>query len=68
MSLILMTTLFDKAVILRGAIWRWSFSGLKGLNLDQERLFADVVNRKETFQYYKNICLWRKQNSLFPEG
>ena len=32
MSLILMTTLFYKAVILHGEIWRWSVLGLKGLN------------------------------------
>ena len=31
MSLILMTTVFYKAVILQGEIWRWSFLGLKGL-------------------------------------
>ena len=30
MSLILMTTLFYKAVILQGEIWRWSLLGLKG--------------------------------------
>ena len=32
MSLILMTTLFYKAVILQGEIWRWSLLGLKGLS------------------------------------
>ena len=32
MSLILMTTLFYKALILHGEIWRWSLLGLKGLN------------------------------------
>ena len=31
MSLILMTTLFHKAVILQGEIWRWSLLWLKGL-------------------------------------
>ena len=31
MSLILMTTLFYKAVILQGEIWRWSLLGLKCL-------------------------------------
>ena len=31
MSLILMTTLFYKALILHGEIWRWSLLGLKGL-------------------------------------
>ena len=32
MSLILMTTVFYKAVILHGEIWRWSLLGLKGLS------------------------------------
>ena len=31
MSLILMTTVFYKAVILQGEIWHWSLLGLKGL-------------------------------------
>ena len=31
MSLILMTTLFYKALILQGEIWCWSLLGLKGL-------------------------------------
>ena len=32
MFLILMTTLFYKALILHGEIWYWSLLGLKGLN------------------------------------
>ena len=32
MSVILMTTLFYKALILQGEIWCWSLLGLKGLN------------------------------------
>ena len=31
MSVILMTTLFYKALIVRGEIWCWSLLGLKGL-------------------------------------
>ena len=31
MSVILMTTLFYKALILQGEIWCWSLSGFKGL-------------------------------------
>ena len=31
MSVILMTILFYKALILHGEIWRWSLLGLKGL-------------------------------------
>ena len=37
MSLILMTTLFYKAVILHGEIWRWSLLGLKGLKVWVEK-------------------------------
>ena len=33
MSLILMTTLFYKALILQGEIWRWSLLGPKGLRM-----------------------------------
>ena len=32
MSMILMTTLFYKALILQGEIWSWSLLGLKGLS------------------------------------
>ena len=39
MSVILMTTLFYKALILRGEIWCWSLLGLKGLSI-----FALVPN------------------------
>ena len=37
MSLILMTTLFYKAVILHGEIWRWSLLGLEGLKVWVEK-------------------------------
>ena len=37
MSVILMTTVFYKAVILQGEIWRWSLLGLKGLNWKQQQ-------------------------------
>ena len=37
MSLILMTPLFYKAVILNGEIWRWSLLGLKGLKVWVEK-------------------------------
>ena len=45
MSVILMTTLFNKALLLQREIWRWSLLGLKGLSvisclvLDQVWLF-----------------------------
>ena len=43
MSVILMTTLFYKAVVLQGEIWCWSFLGLKGLNRSEERFKKDGV-------------------------
>ena len=38
MSVILMTTLFYKALILQGENWYWSLLGLKGLNWDTQCL------------------------------
>ena len=42
MAIILMTTVFYKALILQGEIWCWSLLGLKGLMLKAERL-ANVI-------------------------
>ena len=42
MSLILMTTLFYKAVILHGEIWRWSLLGLKRVN------FVGIPTRRKS--------------------
>jgi len=54
MSVILMTTLFYKALILQGEIWCWSLLGLKGLNkgsqLNLLRLNLLVLVR---FLYFK---------------
>ena len=36
MSVILMKTLFYKALILQGEIWCWSLLGLKGLSNDDD--------------------------------
>ena len=36
MSVILMTTLFYKALILQGEIWCWSLLGLKGLSIPKK--------------------------------
>ena len=47
MSVILMTTLFYKALILQGEIWCWSLLGLKGLS------FNDLQGGKE--KWGKNI-------------
>ena len=41
MSLILMTTLFYKALILQGEIWCWSLLGLKGLKIE---LYTTVIS------------------------
>ena len=34
-------------------------------NIDREKVFADVQERKEVFKDSKNICLWKKQNLNF---
>ena len=39
MSVILMTTLFYKALILQGEIWCWSLLGLKGLRAGMNERF-----------------------------
>ena len=33
--------------------------------IDREKVFADVLDKKEAFQDYKNICLWKTQNKNF---
>ena len=54
MSLVLMTTLFYKAVILQGEIWRWSLLGLKGLKevdfLDKSRSLLSLQVALETLR------------------
>ena len=44
MSVILITTLFYKALILQGELWHWSLSGLKGLRPTTLKLgkFTDI--------------------------
>ena len=50
MSIILMTTMFYKALILQGEIWCWSLLGLKGLikfidlQVDIEFDLPEVIN------------------------
>ena len=34
-------------------------------NIDQEKVFADVLDRKEVFKDSKNIRLWKTQNLNF---
>ena len=51
MSVILMTTLSYKALILQGEIWCWSLLGLKGLTLNNSAIkrltLGDLVAKKE---------------------
>ena len=58
MSLILMTTLFYKALLLQGEIWCWSLLGFKGLNIYELRCFT-------VLQVY--YTLYIKNNNL-PDG
>ena len=46
MSVILMTTLFYKALILQGEIWCWSLLGLKGLTstVQQKGESGNIIN------------------------
>ena len=30
--------------------------------MDREKVFADVVDKKEAFKYYKNSCVRKTQN------
>ena len=36
--------------------------------IDREKVFADVLDKKETFKDYKNNCLRKTQISIFPKG
>ena len=36
--------------------------------IDREKVFADVVKKKETFKDYKNNCLCKRQNKYFSRG
>ena len=36
--------------------------------IDQEKVFADVVDKKEAFKDYKNNCVRKTQNSNFFKG
>ena len=47
---------------------------LKFLNLlcllktEQEKVFADVLDKKEAFKDYKNNCVRKTKNQNFPKG
>ena len=36
--------------------------------IDQEKVFADVLNKKEAFKDYKNNCVRKTQNENFSKG
>ena len=36
--------------------------------IDREKVFADVLDKKEDFKDHKNICLSKTQNSNFSKG
>ena len=63
MSLILVTTLFYKAVILQGEIWCWSLLGLKGLKSTSERKWR---RRAGSFRQISKIIVLL--NKVFSSG
>ena len=36
--------------------------------IDREKVFAEVLDKKEAFKDYKNNSLWKKQNKNFSKG
>ena len=38
------------------------------LKIDREKLFADVLDKKEAFKDYKNNCVRKTQNWNFSKG
>ena len=36
--------------------------------IDREKVFADVVDKKEAFKDYKNKCVRKTQNTNFSKG
>ena len=36
--------------------------------IDQEKVFADVLDKKEVFKDYKNNCVRKTQNENFSKG
>ena len=36
--------------------------------IDREKVFADVVDKKEAFKDYKNNCVRKTQNENFSKG
>ena len=38
------------------------------LKIDREKVFADVLDKKEAFKDFKNNCLSKMQNKNFSKG
>ena len=38
------------------------------LKIDREKVFADVLDKKEAFKDYQNNCVRKTQNSNFSKG
>ena len=36
--------------------------------MDRQKVFADVVDKKEAFKYYKNSCVRKTQIRIFSKG
>ena len=62
MSIILMTTLFYKTLILPGEIWCWSLLGLKGLT--GHGLLAFLGSTCSFPKFSSKLSLWEKRLSL----
>ena len=58
MSLILMTTLFYKALPLQGEIWCWSLLGIKGLNTSKCETCFDQPTAMACFEESDKHCYW----------
>ena len=62
MSVILMTTLFYKALILQGEIWWWSLLGLKGLNLVSFPMLRPSLQKCRWIMAYCSLSKVEKEN------
>ena len=61
MSVILMTTLFYKAIILQGEIWCWSLLGLKGLeNFHLNLILTCILHRQNSPEWSPPILFKNK--------
>ena len=63
LSLILMTTLFYKAMLLQGEIWCWSLLGFKGLNIAVTQLWHWESDKKA--QVHEVFILLVQKENLF---